>query len=154
METTNEIMLSETNEIAPTQSMTSFADVLMQEVTEQGYFATFKVETMADKKKLFHARNDNTMLRDAEGEQIQCIGFVLDTVRINDPEAGMKTVPAAHIIAEDGAVYQSAATGVVKSVCDIISNFGMPDTWDEPLVVVLKETTTRNGFRYKYLDVV
>ena len=145
MEETTAIATTSTNQIM------SFADTLMVDVTEQGYWASFPVETMEDKKVLYAARNDNIMLREFTGDKIEVAGFVLDTVQINDPEAGMKRVPAAHIIATDGKVYQSAATGVVNSVCDIISNFGTPDTWDEPLCVVVKETTTRNGFRYKYL---
>lgn len=149
--------MEETKEIVATTStnqITSFADVLMTDVTEQGYWASFPVETMDDKKTLYAARNDNKMLRDFEGDSIEVAAFVLDTVQINDPEVGLKRVPAAHIISTDGIAYQSAATGVVNSVCDIISNFGLPDTWDEPLSVVVKETTTRNGFRYKYLSVL
>ena len=156
MENTNDIVLAESQELAAqSDSMTSFADLLMQEVTERGYYATFEVETMDDKKRLFNARQDNVMLRDAEGEIIPCVGFVLDTIQINDIVSGsMKTVPAAHIIAEDGTVYQSASTGVVRSVCKIIDNFGLPETWGGALNVTLKDTTTRTGFNYKYLDVV
>lgn len=149
-ETTETAIQTTTNQ----QQITSFADTLFVDVTEQGYWASFPVETMEDKKILYSARNDNIMLRDFDGDKIEVAGFVLDTVQINDPEVGLKRVPAAHIIAADGKVYQSAATGIVNSVCDIISNFGTPDTWTEPVFVSVKETTTRNGFRYKYLTVL
>lgn len=155
---TEDVMAEESNEITiaaqPGNTIVSFADTLMQEVTEQGYWASFPVETMEEKKVLFSARNDNELLRDHMGEVIPLVGVVLDTQVINDPQFGAKTVPCVHLIAEDGKVYQSASTGVVQKACQIISSFGMPDTWGEPIEVVCKETTTNAGFRYKYLAVM
>ena len=109
---------------------------------------------MEDKKRLFSARNDNEMLKDHMGEVIPLVGIVLDTVVISDATVGAKNVPCAHLISDDGTVFQSASSGVVKSACDIISNFGMPDTWGGPLDIACKETTTQKGFRYKFLATV
>lgn len=131
--------------------ITTFADTLMQDVTEQGYWASFPVETMDDKKKLFAARNDNELLRDHMGEVIDLVNIVIDTQVINDVNFGPRSVACVHLIAEDGTIYQSTSTGVVNKACDLISNFGMPDTWNGPLSVVCKETTTAKGYRYKYL---
>lgn len=153
---TAEIMAEETGiQKAQPARITSFADNLMVDVTEQGYWASFKVETMDDKKVLFAARNDNAMLKDHMGEVIDLVGVVIDTKTINDAQVGAKTVPCVHLIDASGKVYQSASTGVVNSACDIMSTFGMPDTWgDEPLQVVCKETTTNSGNRFKYLGLV
>lgn len=144
-----------TNEIeivtqAPT-GITSFSDVLMQDVTEQGYWASFKVETMEDKKRLYSARNDNLLLKDFMGVVIEVKDIVLDTQTVNDANFGAKTVPCCHIVSIDGNTYQSLSSGVVRSACDLMSSFGMPETWDEPLQVVCKETDTNQGYRYKYL---
>ena len=150
---TGEIMVAQDSAPIAKQDR-SFKENLLVDVNEQGYYATFDVETMADKKRLFSARNDNKLLRDHMNEQIEVEGFVIDTKQINDSELGVKTVPCVHIISVDGNVYQSASTGVVSSVCEIISSFGRPDTWTEPVHVECRETTTAQGFRYKYLDVV
>lgn len=152
------IAAEETEETALAQSrpmqITTFADNLMQDVTEQGYWASFPVESMDDKKRLFAARNDNELLRDHMGEVIKLVDIVLDTQVINDVQFGARSVGCVHLIADDGTVYQSTSTGVVNKACDIISNFGMPDTWGGPLEVECKETTTQRGYRYKYLAVV
>lgn len=132
----------------------SFKDDIMSDVREQGYYATFAVETMDDKKLLYRARNDNEMLKDVGENVIKLVGLVLDTAQINDEQVGAKTVPTVHLIDESGRVYQSSSSGVVTSAIKIISSFGMPETWDEPLQVVCKETTTAKGFRYKYLSVL
>lgn len=134
-------------------AMTTFSDTLMQDVSEQGYWASFPVESMEDKKVLFAAREDNILLKDHMGEVIPLVGVVIDTVDVNS-EIGVKTVPCVHLIAEDGTVYQSASSGVVKTTCKLISSFGNPSTWNEPIDVVCKETTTAKGFRYKYLGIV
>lgn len=149
-------------ELAPSEPKTeitvksdvSFADNIMLDVKEQGYYATFAVESMADKKKLFAARNANELLREHMGEDIDVENFVIDTQQINDAETGAKTIPCVHILGADGKVYQSGSTGVIKSVFDIISSFGLPDTWDEVITVRCVETNTAQGYRYKQLEVV
>lgn len=146
---------NETTELATSDhGITSFADLLMQDVSERGYWASFPVETMEDKKRLYAARNDNILLRDHMGDEIEVQDIVLDVQQVNDANVGAKNVPCCHLVATDGKVYQSLSTGVVNKACEILSTFGTPDTWTEPLTVVCKETTTSNGFRYKYLAVV
>ena len=132
----------------------SYGDQLMADVSEQGYFSSFPVETFEDKKKLYQARNDNELLRDYMDKPIEVVGFVIDTQTINDAEFGAKSVPCLHIVGADGTCYQSTSSGVVKSAIDIMTSFGMPDTWAEPVHVVCYETNTRNGYRYKQLRVV
>lgn len=148
----------ETQEITTTNTnagIMSFTDTLLVDVTEQGYWSSFAVETMADKKKLYAARNDNELLRDHMGEVIEVADFVIDSQTISDPDVGARQVPCLHIIAKDGTCYQSSSSGVVKSACDIISSFGLPNTWGEDTIsVACKETNTTKGFRYKYLTVV
>lgn len=138
----------------PTNELMSFSDVLMADVTERGYWASFPVETMEDKKRLYVARNDNDLLRDYMGDEIEVKDIVIDIQQVNDAQVGAKNVPCVHIVSVDGTVYQSLSSGVVTSACDIMSTFGTPDTWTEPLSVVCKETNTANGYRYKYLAVV
>ena len=154
-----DVNATETTAIATANTQTgmavSFMSNLMADVAEQGYWASFEVNTMEEKKVLYAARHDNLMLKDHMGEIIELAGIVLDTQTINDPTVGAKIVPCVHLIATDGKVYQSASGGVVNSACDIISDFGLPETWgDEPVSVACKEITTNSGNRYKYLTVL
>ena len=149
-----EYMYEEETAIATTNdqnAVMTFSDALMQDVCEQGYWASFDVQTMEDKKVLFSAREDNLLLKDFMGVVIPLVGVVIDTVEVNG-ENGLRAVPCVHLIAEDGKVYQSARNGVLKTTCKLISSFGNPSTWTEPLDVVCKETTTAKGFRYKFLS--
>ena len=148
---TEEITIAN-QELAPAGETKSFMDQILIEAKEAGYFATFAVETMEDKKALYQARNNNELLRNHMGEVINAVHFVIDSQKVNDAEFGVKIVPCLHIIDEDGKVYQSSSTGVVDSACKLLSTFGLPDTWGEPLAVVCKETITASGFRYKYLE--
>lgn len=150
----NETMEIQKAETGTNAGIVSFKDTLMTDVLEQGYYSTFAVETMEDKKNLYRARNDNELLKDLGSEPIDLVGFVLDTTQIVDEQFGAKTVPCVHLIDASGRVYQSCSSGVVTSACDLISSFGEPDTWDGPLQVVCKETNTNRGYRYKYLAVV
>ena len=134
-------------EVATPQSMTTYTDTVMSDVSEQGYWASFPVETMDDKKRLYKARNANELLREHMGEVIPCVGFVFDAQTISDAQYGARKVPCVHIISQDGTVYQSTSSGVVDKATEIISTFGMPETWGGPIEIACKETYTKNGFR-------
>lgn len=136
-------------------SATSFADSLIADAVKNGYYATFDVKTTADKKRLYNARNNSETLSGSVGDVIEVADFVIDVITINDAQTKQpKQVPAVHIIDTDGKSWQSASTGVINSVCNIISSFGTPSEWDEPLQVCVKETRTTSNMPFKFLDVL
>ena len=152
---TDEVM-TEDVALAPVQqkAIASFSDTLMSDVTEQGYWASFPVVTMDDKKKLYIAKNDNELLKDYMGIDLELVDLVFDIRQISDPQMGAKNVPCVHLICNDDKAYQSTSSGVVNFACEIVATFGMPDTWDAPIKFRCEETNTNSGYRYKFLKVL
>lgn len=151
---TEELATIETTDtLATGNNVNAFADGIMRKVSEQGYFATFDTEAMSGRKKLYKATNAASLLRDFMNTPIQAVGFVFSPTTVTTETGETDTVVGGYIIDKDGNAYVSSSGGVCKSILQIISQFGDPETWDEPLTVVCKETNTAKGRRYKFLDV-
>lgn len=151
---TNEtaIALQETDAIA-VNNVNGYFDGIIAQVATAGAYTTFKVETLEDKKRLYKATNDCKLLREYEETPLQICDFVFAPSDITDENGMPKTVLGVYLIDVEGAAYLSTAQGVIKSAVKILRDFGEPSTWGQPLPVVLKETNTAKGRRYKFLTV-
>ena len=144
--------------IAPAISETGivangFFNKIIQDVNENGFYSTFDVSTTKGAKKLYKATNASELLREYMQTPIEVADIAFAPTEVTDEEGFSKTTIGVFIIATDGTAYMSSSNGVIKSAMKILAQFGLPDTWDEPLTVICKETNTAKGRRYKFLDV-
>lgn len=126
---------------------------IAKQVSEDGYFASFPVETMAQKKRLYSATGASNLLRQYLDTPIELADIVFAPTTVSDETGEARSVMGVFLIDAEGESYVSSSVGVIKSAASILAQFGEPSTWDEPLVVVCKETTTSKGRRFKFLDV-
>ena len=150
--------MSEELNIAPAVTETGivangFFNKIIQSVNEDGFYATFDVHNTKGAKKLYKATNASELLRDYMQTPTTVADIAFAPTEVTDDEGFAKSTVGVFLIAEDGTSYMSSSNGVIKSAMKILAQFGTPDTWDEPLVVICKETNTAKGRRYKFLDV-
>ena len=130
-----------------------FAQKIVQEVNEQGFYTTLDVSTMSGKKTLYSATNASVLLRDYMETPIAIVNITFAPSEISDEDGNPLTTLGVFLTDENGTTYSSTSTGVLKSAMRILANFGEPTEWGGPLTVVCKETNTSKGRRYKFLDV-
>lgn len=130
-----------------------FAQKIVQEVNEQGFYTTLDIATLEGKKKLYSATNASVLLRDYMETPLPITAITFSPSEISDEDGNPITTLGVYLTDENGQTYSSTSTGVLKSAMRILAQFGEPDTWGEPLNVVCKETNTAKGRRYKFLDV-
>ena len=130
-----------------------FAQKIVQEVNEQGFYTTLDIATLEGKKKLYSATNASVLLRDYMETPLPITAITFSPSEISDEDGNPFTTLGVFLTDKDGQTYSSTSTGVLKSAMRILAQFGEPDTWGEPLNVVCKETNTAKGRRYKFLDV-
>lgn len=130
-----------------------FAQKIVQEVNEQGFYTTLDISTMAGKKALYSATNASVLLRDFMETPLEIVNITFAPSEISDEDGNPLTTLGVFLTDENGTTYSSTSTGVLKSAMRIIANFGEPTEWGEQLTVVCKETNTSKGRRYKFLDV-
>lgn len=130
-----------------------FAQKIVQEVNEQGFYTTLDIATLEGKKKLYSATNASVLLRDYMETPLDITAITFSPSEISDEDGNPITTLGVYLTDENGQTYSSTSTGVLKSAMRILAQFGEPDTWGGALTVVCKETNTSKGRRYKFLDV-
>lgn len=126
---------------------------IVSDVRDLGFYTTFDTDSMSGRKRLYKATNASVLLRDYMETPIEVEHIAFAPTSVTDDDGEAKTVMGVFIIDVDGNSYVSSSSGVIKSAAQIIEQLGKPDTWDEPVKVVCKETNTAKGRRYKFLDV-
>lgn len=130
-----------------------FAQKIVEQVNDYGFYTTLDVTSMEGKKKLYSATNASVLLRDYMETPLPITAITFSPSEISDEDGNPITTLGVYLTDENGQTYSSTSTGVLKSAMRILAQFGEPDTWGGALTVVCKETNTSKGRRYKFLDV-
>lgn len=153
IESFEEVEETEVTAIAPSVPQSAISQV-MAGVAERGMVTTFDTSTIEGKKRVYNAANNAKALSQFMETPIQVSDMVFKTSQLTDSDTGeVRDVVSVFLISPDGTAYLSSSTGVVKCSADILSTFGNPSEWGEPLTVVCHSTDTKGGMRYKMLEV-
>ncbi len=147
----DEMMIVE-QETAITNSGETFADRIINQVREAGFYATFDTSERAGQVKLYKATNASKLLRDYMETPLAIVDFVFTPTAVTTEAGETEQVMGVYLVDSGGTTYVSSSNGVIRSAIQIISMLGEPSTWTEALHVVCRESNTAKGRRYKYLD--
>lgn len=150
----DEIMMLD-SEIAKTgHDEMTFSERIVQHVREEGFFSTFPTDNLEGQKMLYKATNASKLLRDFMETPLAVTAFVFSPTTVTTEVGDVEQVMGVYLIDSAGTAYVSSSNGVIRSAMSIISMFGDPQGWSEPLTVVCRETNTAKGRRFKFLDVL
>lgn len=150
----DEIMMMDSEQgIAKNDEMT-FSERIVQHVREEGFFSTFPTGNVEGQKLLYKATNASKLLRDFMETPLAITSFVFSPTTVTTEAGDVEQVMGVYLIDSAGTAYVSSSNGVIRSAMNIISMFGDPQGWSEPLTVVCRETNTAKGRRFKFLDVL
>lgn len=139
-------------ETAITNYGETFADRIINQVREAGFYATFDTSERSGQVKLYKATNASKLLREYMETPLAIVDFVFTPTAVTTETGETEQVMGVYLVDADGTTYVSSSNGVIRSAIQIISMLGEPATWGEPLKVVCRESNTAKGRRYKYLD--
>lgn len=150
----DEIMMMD-SEIAKTgHDEMTFSERIVQHVRKEGFFSTFPTDNLEGQKMLYKATNASRLLRDFMETPLAITAFVFSPTTVTTEIGDAAQVMGVYLIDSAGTAYVSSSNGVIRSAMSIMSMFGDPQGWSEPLTVVCRETNTAKGRRYKFLDVL
>lgn len=150
----DEIMMLDSEQgIAKNEELT-FSERIVQRVREEGFFSTFPTDNLEGQKLLYKATNASKLLRDFMETPIAITAFVFSPTTVTTEVGDVEQVMGVYLIDSAGTAYVSSSNGVIRSAMNIMSMFGDPEGWPEPLTVVCRETNTAKGRRFKFLDVL
>ena len=150
----DEIMMMDSEQgIAKNDDMT-FSERIIRHVREEGFFSTFPTDNIEGQKLLYKATNASKLLRDFMETPLAITAFVFSPTTVTTEVGDVEQVMGVYLIDSAGTAYVSSSNGVIRSAMNIMSMFGDPQGWSEPLTVVCRETNTAKGRRFKFLDVL
>lgn len=110
-------------------------------------FCSVKAETRAEKIKLFNALKEcDFKLNDVVGSKINIKDVFYQEYVKEDKETGdIRTGHRTIIFGDDGKTYVTASNYLYNTLRQIISVFGSPAEWDEPLMVEVVKQSMKDG---------
>lgn len=150
----DEIMMMDSEQGIAKNDELTFSERIVQHVREEGFFSTFPTDNLEGQKLLYNATNASKLLRDFMETPLAVTAFVFSPTTVTTEVGDVEQVMGVYLIDSAGTAYVSSSKGVIRSVMNIMSMFGDPQRWSEPLTVVCRETNTAKGRRFKFLDVL
>ena len=110
-------------------------------------FCSVKAETRADKIKLFNALKEcDFKLNDVVGNKINIKDVFYQEYEKEDKETGEVRLGHRTIIfGDDGKTYVTASNYLYNTLRQILSVFGSPAEWSEPLAVEVIKQSMKDG---------
>lgn len=129
---------------------------IITRITEVGdSFCTMAANTTADKAVIYNATNTGNKVKDHINEVLTLSNIYGEIVTVTDKQTGeVFQCPRIVLISPDGTAYSATSKGIFTSVKKILQIFGMPDTWDTPLQVKVKQVSTAPDRNVLMLEVV
>lgn len=104
-------------------------------------------ETEEEKKELFNALEScDALLNDCVGHEIAIKDIFVEEKQVVDKETGeLKTKFRSILFDENGQTYATGSYGIYNVLRKIISIYGLPDSWEEPLKVKVAKRPIEKG---------
>lgn len=104
-----------------------------------GFYSTIKGTSLEDKKTIYQAVNGSDSVSDLVGSTVGLKHVIVQEVEVSSEDGEVITVPRTTLVLDNGKVYSATSKGLLNSIRNIISIFGDPNEWEEPLTVKVVE---------------
>lgn len=109
-------------------------------------YCTMTAEDRKAKATLYNACANPEKISAHLNHEIRMIHFYVEIIQcVNENTGGVVNVPRVVLIDETGKGYQAVSVGVYNAVKRIVSMFGNPNTWDEPVTVIPQNVDLGGG---------
>lgn len=109
-------------------------------------YCTMKAEDKKAKATLYNACSSPKKLSECINLPIKMIHFYVEVIQVANEKTGeIVSVPRVVIIDEKGNGFQAVSVGIYNSIKRIVSMFGNPQDWAEPVTVIVRNVDLKNG---------
>ena len=114
---------------------------------KQNVYCSKVAETEKEKKELFNALEScDALLNDCVGQEIKIKDIYVEEKQVMDDETGeIKTKYRTILFDENGQTYATGSYGIYNILKKIVQIYGLPDSWEKPLVVKVAKRPIGNG---------
>lgn len=114
---------------------------------KQNVYCSKKAETDAEKKDLFNALEScDALLNDCVGQEIDIKDIYVEEKQVIDETSGeLKTKYRTILFDANGQTYATGSYGIYNVMKKIVSIYGLPEMWENPLKVKVAKRPIGNG---------
>lgn len=114
---------------------------------KQNVYCSKVAETEKEKKELFNALEScDALLNDCVGQEIKIKDIYVEEKQVMDDETGeIKTKYRTILFDENGQTYATGSYGIYNILKKIVQIYGLPESWEKPLVVKVAKRPIGNG---------
>lgn len=107
-------------------------------------------ETLKDRTEVYNALNAaSENLGNHQNEKIRVTNLVMRGREVTDKDTGeYKEILEVLLVADDGTIYRSSSSGIIRSVEGILSVVGGPESWGDGLDMMVRSVPTSKGHTY------
>ena len=118
-----------------------------------GFYSTIKGTSLEDKKTIYQAVNGSDSVSELVGSTVALKHVIVQEVEVSSEDGEVITVPRTTLVLDNGNVYSATSKGLLNSIRNIISIFGDPNEWEQPLTVKVVEKGSKMR-RFYSLEIV
>ena len=109
-------------------------------------YCSKEVETEEQKKDLFNALEScDALLNDCVGQEIEIKDIYVEEKQVKDENGELKTKFRTILFDINGQTYATGSYGIYNVLRKIISIYGVPTVWKEPIKVKVEKRPIGNG---------
>ena len=114
---------------------------------KQNIYCSKEADSIEEKKNLFNALEScDALLNDCVGQEINLKDIYVEEKEVVDDETGeVKTKFRTILFDENGQTYATGSYGIYNVLKKIVSIYGLPTTWENPLRVKVCKRPIGNG---------
>ena len=114
---------------------------------KQNVYCSKSVESEEDKKELFNALETcDALLNDCVGTEIEIKDIYVEEREVADEETGeLKKKYRTILFDASGQTYATGSYGIYNIIKKIVTIYGLPETWENPLKVKVAKRPIGNG---------
>jgi hypothetical protein len=114
---------------------------------KQNVYCSKAVESEEDKKELFNALETcDALLNDCVGTEIEIKDIYVEEREVVDEETGeLKKKYRTILFDASGQTYATGSYGIYNIIKKIVTIYGLPETWENPLKVKVAKRPIGNG---------
>ena len=145
------------NEVTEIPEVDAHTEITVNAERKDGglVYSSVRYESFEDKKRAYNALTTDKQIGDYLNEVLEVEDIIAGDVLITNKETGeVDEATRTVLILADGSAVAATSSVLFSRLMQIVSIFGNPNTWPEPLKIKVRQQNLANGRRIYVPEII
>ena len=145
------------NEVTEIPEVDAHTEITVNAERKDGglVYSSVRYESFEDKKRAYNALTTDKQIGDYLNEVLEVEDIIAGDVLITNKETGeVDEATRTVLILSDGSAVAATSSVLFSRLMQIVSIFGNPNTWPEPLKIKVRQQNLANGRRIYVPEII